>query len=126
MVRASQQCDLGLVVNSNLIALLNQHIFLQLRCDITAEPGANPCVGEDTQALSMPLSTRRLIAAIASTYNLQIHIGKYSTEVRAMREHGHSPGPRQTEGTCTVVSGYNVPFYSGRQAIPVEFPGRKP
>ena len=102
-VHASQQCGLDLVVNSNLIALLNQHILLQLCCDITAEAGASAWVGEDTQALSTPLSTRRLITAIAFTQNLQVNIfGKYITEVRAMREHVHSPGPRKMEGACIL------------------------
>ena len=34
MVRASQQCDLDLAVNSILIALMNEHIIIQLCCDI--------------------------------------------------------------------------------------------
>ena len=67
MVRASQQCDLDLVVNGNLIALLNDHILLQLFCDVTAKAGESAWVGEYTLAwVSTPLATRYLITSIAS------------------------------------------------------------
>lgn len=67
MVRASQQCDLDLVVNGNILALLNDHILLQLFGDVTAEAGASAWVGEYTQAMPTPLATWHLITSIASS-----------------------------------------------------------
>ena len=72
MVRASQQSVLDHVVNGRLIALLNDHTLLQLCCDLTAEAGASAWVGEDTQAMSTSLATRRFITSIASA--LKVHI----------------------------------------------------
>ena len=104
MVRASQQCDPDLIVNGNLIAVLNDHILLHLFCDGTAEAGASAWVGECTQAMSTPLATCYLITSIASASNRKIYIdSEYSMELRAVRESGHSPGPRQTEGACIIV-----------------------
>ena len=63
MVRASRQCDPDLVVNGNLIAVLNDHILLQLFCDVAAEAGANAWVGEYTQAMPTPLHAGHAHAA---------------------------------------------------------------
>ena len=66
MVRAPQQCDHDLVINGNLFALFNDHLLLQLFCDVTAEAGASAWVGEYTQAMSTPPATWYLITSIAS------------------------------------------------------------
>lgn len=66
MVHTSQQCDLDLVVNGNKLALLNDHILLQLFGDVTAKAGASAWVGEYTQAMPTPLATWHLITSIAS------------------------------------------------------------
>ena len=62
-----------LIVSGNLIAVLHKQLLLQLFCGVVAGDGAIAWVGEDTQAMSKPLATRRPITSITTAQNLQMY-----------------------------------------------------
>ena len=95
MVRTSQKCDLDLVINGSLVALVNQHIFPQLYCDATAEAGASAWLVKTRRPRPrrLRLGTLHIHCIRVKPSILPCLLAKYGTQVRAMRQPRHSPGP---------------------------------